>query len=253
MPTQSENETPFFLPLLKKEKLTSDCYSFFFKRNGDERDFTPGQYFEIKLKIKNPDDRGDTRVFTVASSPTEREYFMITTRIIKSSFKIALNNLQIGETAEFNGPWNDLNFDEGEIMPSVFLAGGIGVTPFHSIVKYVTNKNLKNQMILFASWKKREEIVFHKFFVDANNHLENFVYVPILTEENLDKSNWNGETGRISQEMIRKYVYDFLNSKYFIAGPPPMVKALKQMVIDMNISKENIISEDFEGYINDKF
>ncbi len=66
----SDNETPFFLPFDHKEQLTKDTYTFYFKRNGQERDFVPGQYYEIKLDIKNPDERGDSRVFTISSSPT---------------------------------------------------------------------------------------------------------------------------------------------------------------------------------------
>lgn len=243
-----DNETPFFLPFLKKEQLTSDCYSFYFKRTGDERDFVPGQYFEMKLDIKNPDERGDTRVFTVASSPTEQEYFMFTTCIIQSSFKLRLSQLLPGEKIQFNGPWDDLNFDEKDPSSRVFLAGGIGVTPYHSIVKYAIDKNLKTPMILFVSWKNRSEMVFDDFFRDANNHLENFSYVPTLTEESLDRDEWDGELGRINSEMINKYVYETLKNKYYFAGPPAMVKALKETVEGMGVAKENIIAEEFEGY-----
>lgn len=245
----SENNSHFLLPLIKKEQLTKDCYSFYFKRNGGEHEFTPGQYFEMKLDIKNPDERGDSRVFTVASSPSEKEYLMFTTRIIQSSFKLALNSLNRGKMVQFDGPWDDLNFDEKDPTPRVFLAGGIGITPFHSIVKYAIDKKLKTPMILFVSWKTKEEMVFDDFFRQANNHLENFSYVPTLTEEEgLNLENWDGEKGRINSEMIKKYAYEVLKNKYYFAGPPAMVSALKQTVIDMGVSKENIIAEEFEGY-----
>src|SRR3989338_11643822 len=92
--SMSNKNIPFFLPFLKKEQLTADTYSFYFRRTGEERDFTPWQYFEMKLDIKNPDERGDTRVFTISSSPTEVGIFTITTRIIQSSFKFRLNELK---------------------------------------------------------------------------------------------------------------------------------------------------------------
>lgn len=252
----SDHETPFYLPLIKKEQLTTDTYSFYFERVGEERDFVPGQYFEMKLDIQNPDERGDSRVFTVASSPTEQEYFMFTTRIIQSSFKLRLNEVNEGEMVQFNGPWDDLNFDEKDLSPRVFLAGGIGITPYHSIVKYAidkqsfpSNRNLKIPMILFVSWKTRSEMIFDDFFRDANNHLENFSYVPTLTEEEgLSLDEWDGEKGRINADMIKKYVYEIEKNKYYFAGPPAMVSALKQTVIDMGVVKENIIAEEFEGY-----
>lgn len=249
MVVMSDNENLFFLPFIKKEQLTADTYSFYFKRTPDAPDFVSGQYFEMKFDIKNADERGDSRVFTISSSPTEKEFITITTRIIQSSFKMRLNQVQEGEIVQFSGPWDDLNFDEKDSSPHVFLAGGIGVTPYHSIVKYVIDKNLKTEMILFVSWKNRSEMVFDEFFRNANNHLENFSYVPTITEEEgLTPENWDGEKGRINEEMIRKYISDIGVSKYFFAGPPAMVAALKETVQGMGVVKEKIIAEEFEGY-----
>lgn len=243
------NEAPFYLPFLKKEQLTKDTFTFFFKRTGEERDFVPGQYYEMKLDVKDPDERGDSRVFTISSSPTDKEFISITTRIIQSSFKLRLSEVQQGEMVQFNGPWDDLNFDEKDTSPHVFLAGGIGITPYHSLVKYVMDRNLKTPMILFASWRNRDEMVFDEFFRNANNHLDNFTYVPTLTEEpGLNTGNWDGETRRIDEAMIKKYASSILDSKYFFSGPPTMVNALKQTVMEMGVSKEKIITEEFEGY-----
>lgn len=239
----------FKLPYLKKEQLTNDTYTFFFKRTQDAPDFTAGQYYEMKLDIKNPDERGDSRVFTISSSPTDREFISITTRIIQSSFKLRLNELKEEEIVEFGGPWDDLNFEETDTSPHVFIAGGIGVTPFHSIVKYVTDKNLKTPMILFVSWKNRDEVIFDDFFRSINNQVENFSYVPTLTDdEGLVPLRWTSEVGRIDRIMLEKYVYDITGSKYYFAGPQAMVKALKQTVKDLGVPDNRLISEDFEGY-----
>lgn len=200
------------------------------------------------MDIKNPDERGDAHVFTISSSPTDREFYTITTRIIQSTFKHRLAQLQPGELVQFDGPWNDLNFDEHDKSPHVFLAGGIGITPYHSIVKYVQEKNLDTQMILFVSWKNRNEMIFDDFFRNANNHLENFTYVPTITDEQLNPSEWDGETGRIDEVMIKKYVSQLNVSKYFFSGPPAMVSALKEIVKGMGVPSDKIIFEEFEGY-----
>lgn len=241
-------DKPFLIPFIKKEQLAKDCYTFYFKRTEGSRDFTAGQYFELKLDIKNPDERGDSRVFTISSSPMDREFYTITTRIIQSSFKHRLAELKPGEMVQFDGPWDDLNFDENDTSPHVFLAGGIGITPYHSIVKYAMEKNLSTQIILFVSWRNRNELVFDEFFRDANNHLENFSYVPTLTEESLSKSEWDGELGRINADMIKKYVYEIEKSKYYFSGPPAMVTTLKETVKGMGVPNEKIIFEEFEGY-----
>ena len=242
-------DKPFFLEFIKKDKLTIDCYTFYFKRTGEERDFLPGQYYEMKLPHQSMDERGDSRVFTISSSPTDKEFITITTRIIQSTFKLRFNTLKPQEIVQFDGPWDDLNFDEKDTSFHVFLAGGIGITPYHSIVQYVIEKNLKTQMILFVSWKNRGEMIFDEFFRNAQKHLENFSYVPTLSEtESLTPEKWDGEQGRITEEMIRKYVLDIKSSKYFFSGPPAVVSSLKQTVIQMGVSNDKIIAEEFEGY-----
>ena len=248
----AENTKPFFLEFIKKEKLTSDCYTFYFKRNGTERDFIPGQYYEIKLPHENADERGDSRVFTISSPPTNKEYITITTRIIQSTFKLKLNSLTSGEKIQFDGPWDDLNFDEKDTSPHVFLAGGIGITPFHSIVSYVMDTGLKTKMTLLVSWKNTEEMVFDEFFKEAQGKLVNFTYVPTLTDGDAIPSDWNGEKGRISEDLIKKYIPDIQNSKYFFAGPPAMVKALKETVINMGVPNEKIIAEELISWNSSK-
>jgi ferredoxin-NADP reductase len=201
----------------------------------------------MTLPHKNVDERGEARVFTISSSPTDSQYIAITTRIIQSSFKMTLASLKPGDMVNFGGPWDDLNFEESDKSPHVFLAGGIGITPYHSIVSYVMDKRLDTQMILFASWKNREEMIFDDFFRNANNHLENFTYVPTITDiENLQ--NWDGEKGRVNEEMLRKYIFDIQSSKYYFSGPPVMIKILKETVANMGVPNEKIIAEEFEGY-----
>lgn len=242
-----ENDKPFISKFIKKVKLTDDTYSFYFKRGKNSRDFVPGQYFELKIDIKNPDERGNTHVFTCASSPTEKDYYMITTRVIESTFKMALSNLKKGDTVEFTGPWDDLNFDESEILPQVFLAGGIGITPFHSIVKYAVDKKLDLSMTLFVSWGSRGEVLYDEFFREAEQKLKDFRYIPTITH--LDNiKDWNGETGRISERLVKKYINKVRNNKFRIAGPAALVKAMRELCVQMNVSKENIVSEEFEGY-----
>lgn len=243
------DEKPFFLPFVKKEKLTKDTYTFFFQRNGQERDFIPGQIYEMKLPHKKVDERGDDRVFTISSSPTNKEFITITTRILQSSFKLTLGNLNPGDKVQFNGPYDDLNFDPNDTRPHVFLAGGIGITPYHSIVQYSLDKKVNTTMTLFVSWKTQDEMVFDEFFRNAQDSLESFNYIPTLTEDSsLESDVWDGERGRIDEKMIRKYVSSMLDCKYFFAGPPAMVNSLKKVVIDMGIPKQNLLAEEFEGY-----
>src|SRR5476649_1261945 len=94
----------FFLPFLRKEQVAKDTYSFYFDRRKIDFDFLPGQYIRMSLPHKDVDERGTTRFFTIASSPHEEGYLMFTIKIIESSFKKALFNLQPLHPVQFFGP-----------------------------------------------------------------------------------------------------------------------------------------------------
>jgi len=241
-------DKPFYLPYIKKEQLTADCYTFYFRRTGEEEAFTPGQYYEMKLAHANMDERGDARVFTISSSPTDLDFITITTRIIQSSFKSKLNSLKSGELVQFDGPWNDLNFDESDSSPHVFIAAGIGITPYHSIVKYVIDKSITTKMTLFISWKNRDEMIFDEFFRNAEKRNKSFVYVPTLTDDRAYLEKWRGERGRIDIGILKKYTSEIGDSKFYISGPQAMVRGLRQAVLGIGVLRDKIISEDFEGY-----
>ncbi len=242
-------DKPFFLPFVKKEELTKDTFTFYFQRNGAERDFVSGQTYEMKLPHKNTDERGDDRVFTISSSPTNKDHITITTRIIQSSFKFRLSSMNVGDMVQFTGPWDDLNFDPLDTSPHIFLAGGIGVTPYHSIIQYSLDTGIQTPMTLFVSWKNQTEMIFDDFFRKAEEKLQRFIYIPTLTEdESMETDMWDGEKGRIDEKMIKTYVENVTKGKYFFAGPPGMAKGLKEVVVGMGVSKEKLLAEEFEGY-----
>lgn len=243
----SVNTKPFFLPLLKKEQLTDDTWSFYFKRTGDERDFKPGQYYEMKLNIPDPDERGDSRVFTICSSPTQEEYVMFTTRILQSSFKRALVDLEIGKEVQFDGPWDDLEVNLENPAQKVFIAGGIGVTPFHSIVKFCIDMNLQIPLILFVSWSERKQVIFHDFFRSAEQSLAHLKYIPTITKEG-DLKDWDGQRGRINQSVIERHVVNTPDTTYYIVGPEGFVKGMEHILFEIKVAQERIISEHFPGY-----
>lgn len=237
--------TKFDLPFVKKVKLTKDTYTFYFERV-QGLDFLAGQYFRITLPIKNPDERGSSRFFTISSSPTDIDFLTITTRIIKSSFKLRLNSLESGENVSFFGPIGTLYVEEGDIDSIIFLAGGIGITPAHSILRFIDNKNLKLNFTLIVSFSKKEEVIFYEELRELELRNANIKVIYTLTKE---ENFYSGlETGRINEEMIKKYAQNYIDSKFFIVGPPAMVDAMIGTVKSLGISEEKIIKENFSGY-----
>ena len=238
----------FRLPFIKKEKVAKDTYSFYFNQAELGLDFIPGQYIRMNLPIANPDERGVSRQFTIASSPLEKNHIMITTKIIKASFKKKLLTLQIGEMVDFFGPLGGFIFDETKKEERVFLAGGIGITPFHSMIAYANGKNLSIPITLFVSFSTVDEMVFYEEMMGIANKNPNIKIVYTITKPEESQEKWNGEVGRISGVLIKKYVSDIFKPLYYIVGPPLMVSEIEETVIKMGISNNKIFIENFTGY-----
>ncbi|OGH11087.1 MAG: hypothetical protein A2857_02930 [Candidatus Levybacteria bacterium RIFCSPHIGHO2_01_FULL_36_15] len=236
-----------YLTFLKKEKVSADAYSFYFaKPEGFE--YLPGQYIRIVLEQPINDGRGNMRFFTLTSSPTENN-LIITTRIIQSSFKKNLVSLYEGAKVAYQGPYGNFVFDPRNKRPRVYLAGGIGVTPFRSMALYARDKNITNiSMTIIASFSLSDDIIYMDEFKNLKEKLNNFDYIVTVTKPELSKLSWDGETGRIDAEKIKKYVSNISGSYYFIAGPSVMVSALSEVLKTLNIDRENIKTENFPGY-----
>lgn len=235
----------FYLEYSHKKKEARNTYTFFFKRRGVRYNFQPGQYNRIFLEIKYPDERGTNRYFTISSSPLDKEYLTITTRIIKSSFKKSLLRLKPGTVVRFFGPIGTFLLNEDLSKEKVFLAGGIGVTPFRSTMNYFSKKRSHPRIILIASFKNMEEMVFYE---DLNKLVEKDKNLKVIYTLTRPEKVWSGEKGRISSNLILKYIGRTKNKKFFIVGPPQMVRDIGKTLENMGIPVKNIFREDFTGY-----
>lgn len=233
-------------PFLKKEQLTSDTWSFFFDKTKDPFTYFPGQYTRMILPNDSADDRGTSRFFTLSSSPLE-DYFTITTRMIQSTFKKTLGSLQPGTQVTCFGPLGTFFLQETEESPLVFLAGGIGITPFYSMISYIFGKQLPFNITLLVSFSSVSEMLFYKELttIAEKNQQIKVIYTVTRPEE---KHRWDGETGSISDSLIRKYVPRYMKSIYYVVGPSTMVEGTKETLIRMGIPPEQILIENYPGY-----
>ncbi len=237
----------FFLPFLRKEKLTKDAFVFYFDKSNHPFTFLPGQYLRMTLEIENPDERGKSRMFSVSSSPLDKD-IMITTRVIQSSFKKRMVGLLSGEQVKFFGPVGRFVFDETDTRPHVLLAGGIGITPLHSMLRYASQKNIIIPTTLIATFSLAEEIIFEKELEELAKVHGSMHVIYSVSRLKESKSNWEGEKGRISAEMIKKYVHDPLNATYYVSGPSLMVDGALALLKEIGIADEQIKKEKFVGY-----
>lgn len=226
------------LEFIERTQEAVNVFSFHFRKPSNLK-FKPGQYFKINLDIEDPDERGTSRYFTISSSPHE-DNLTITTKILNSSFKNKLHNLESGEKVNFFGPigYFDVNFKNKN--KKIFLAGGIGITPFRSILKSL--KKINTEIILISSYSKKEDLIFERELKEMEN--DNLKIHFTLTKEAIE--GYHNE--RISEELIKKIVPDYLDAEYFIVGTISMEEELLNLILKMGVEREKIFTENFTGY-----
>ena len=237
--------------LERKSHVGTDIVSFKFSRSEDNNNYylnyKAGQYAVVDLGTKE-DPEGPIRSFTLASSPTEENFILISTRIRDTPFKKKLDSLDVGISVKLTAPLGKFVLHEDHSRAAVFLSGGIGVTPFRSMIKYATDKQLSVKIILFDANRNQDNILYKKEFDECANLNKNLKVVYTLDVPDKD---WKGELGHINQTMVTKYLStnEMDNSIFYICGPAGMLNAMKELLqADLGIPKERIKIEEFTGY-----
>jgi glycine betaine catabolism B len=219
-------------------------------------DYTAGQFAFFDIGGVYNDPKGPIRHFTISSSPTEN-FIMFSTRIRDSPYKNRLLTLEEGAKVKVRGPEGQFVLHQDYSKPAVFLSGGIGVTPFRTMIKYATDKQLPVKIVMFDSNRNLSNILFKTEFDDWAGINKNLKIIYTISEvdrheQTLPSSNdWKGEHGRINKAMILKYVDTNVlnNSIFYICGPPSMLKAMQALLQeDLDIPKDRIKVEEFTGY-----
>jgi len=210
--------------------------------------FKPGQFMDITL-INPPltDAEGNVRSFSIASAPYEN-LLMITTRMRDTAFKRVLKMMPLESQVKIEGPSGDLTLHDDASRPAVLLAGGIGITPFRSIVLQAARDKLTHRIYLFYSNRRPEDAPFLKELESLEYENPRFEFIATMTGMAKSRQPWSGETEMISQEMLAKYLKGVEAAIYYIAGPPEMVKGLKATLTHSGINESDIRVEEFDGY-----
>jgi glycine betaine catabolism B len=238
--------------LLSKEKLQgTDIITFKLARG--KLDYAAGQYAFFKLDGVSGDAKGPIRHFSIASSPTEQD-LLFSTRIRETPYKQKLASLENGTKIQTWGPEGEFVLHHDHSKPAILLSGGIGVTPFRSMIKFATDKELPLKIVMFDSNRNESNILYKKEFDDWAAKNKNLKIIYTITEEGESKqdksSQWKGEHGRIDKSMMARHINgkDLENSIFYVCGPPGMIKAMREMLQDVQIPKERIKVEEFTGY-----
>jgi len=218
--------------------------TFFFKPERPVQ-YTAGQYAEWTLKHPNPDKRGLKRWFTISSSPND-EFVTLTTKYAGdkgSSFKRALFKMQPGDEILMSDPMGDFVLPKLIQTPLVFVAGGIGITPFHSILTWLAQTGEERPIKLLYGVRNEDEIVFMDTFEKAG------VSPTIIVSEPSD--SWGGERGIITAELIMGLGKPTEDGLVYVSGPEPMVEALEKALPKAGLKKSQFVGDFFPNYPED--
>lgn len=237
------------LHLKKIRKIANDTFDFSFVTDEDEFEFHPGQYLEWTLGHKKSDSRGNRRYFTIASSPIEEEVRIgVKFYPEPSSFKKALLGMKEGDVIVASQLAGDFTLPRNKHQKLCFIAGGIGVTPFESMLSYMLERKQKRDITIFYSNKTTSDIAYQDTFENARKELGvNTVYA--LSEQNSIPTNWNGEVGFVTVDMIKNKMPDYKERMYYISGPHGMVTSFKDTLSKIGIPKSHIKVDYFPGFV----
>jgi ferredoxin-NADP reductase len=213
---------------------------------GKEVDFEPGQYFWVTL-VDPPydDEKGPRRHITVVTSPNERGVLGLCTRLRDSAFKRSLNDLPLGAEAEVEEPKGSFTLPRETGRPYVFVAGGIGITVFRCMLRYIAEEGLGHRVALVYSNRDRESAAFLDELAELERGNPNLRVVLTMTED----PGWDGETRRIGPELLRDHLGEELESStYLIAGPPAMVEGVTETLAGAGVPEDQLRTQGFSGY-----
>lgn len=219
------------------DHLTDDIYMFWFELE-KPLDYIAGQFVQITLEHEEQDGRGSRRWFTISSSPTE-ELLAVTVRLQnnrQSSFKQALKNLQPGDALDISDPMGDFVLPIDKDIPLTFIAGGIGITPMRSMVKYLLDKNESRDITIHYLVPTTENAVFSEIFkkYHAELHISTTEYA-----ESKNALNYSEITSTAASEQ---------NRLFYVSGPEKMVEVIVAQLGKHGIASHQIVTDYFHGY-----
>lgn len=233
--------------LIKREDIAHGTMAFHFSKPA-EFDFRAGQ--AIDLTLINPpetDGEGNTRALSIASAPSDPE-LMVATRMRDTAFKRVLRNAPLGTEVKVDGPFGSFTLHKNTTKPAVFLLGGIGITPFLSIIRQATRDGSPHQIYLFYSNRRPEDAAFLAELQQHAKDNPNFHLIATMAEMEQSQAPWTGERGFITREMVTRHLPTLHGPIYYMAGPPAMVTAMRNLCVQAGVDEDDIRTEEFGGY-----
>lgn len=231
--------------LIRKEEVADGTMAFYVEKP-EGFSYVAGQHPTVKIvHPAETDEEGDSRTFSFITIPSDPEVGF-TTRMRDTAFKRNIKNAPEGLEIELKNPRGSMILPTETGRPLVFLAGGIGITPFMSMIRQATHEQSQQDIYMFYANRTIGQAAFLKDLEELAQKNPHFTFIPTMTQE--DDSIWTGEKGRITKELIQKHLPRTEDTIYYLAGPTGMVTALMDTLTSLGIDPLFIKSEDYGEY-----
>jgi len=230
----------------EKREVARETLLVVFDLLGQEVDFRPGQYFWVTL-LDPPfdDEKGPRRHISVVTAPHERGVLGLCTRLRDSAFKRSLRELPVGTEVDVEAPKGEWALPAETDRPYVFVAGGIGITVFRSMLLHIAEEKLPHDVTLVYSNRDRESTPFLDELRELERANSNIRLVLTMTQD----PGWDGESRRIDRDFLRDHLDgDLASYTYLVAGPPAMVEAVEATLQGEGVPQEHVRPQRFSGY-----
>jgi ferredoxin-NADP reductase len=233
--------------LLAREDIADGTMAFHFQRPSGFT-FKAGQAIDLILPdVPAVDGQNLRHALSLVSAPFEQE-LVVATRMRDSIFKRALKSLPIGGQAGLEGPFGSLALQNNRARPAVFLAGGIGITPFMSMLRQAAHDHLPQHLLLIYSNRRPEDAAFLAELQNLAQQHASFHLSPTMTDIAKSRQPWPGATGAITAALVSATIAGLHRPVFYVVGPPGMVAAMRAVLEGVGIDDEDIRSEEFYGY-----
>lgn len=247
MAEEETSQAEYEPKLLSRAEVADGTMAFHFEKPKGF-DFRPGQAADMTLlDPPETDAEGNARTFSIVSSPFESQ-LIFATRMRETAFKSSLKKIPLGTTVKLSSAMGSFTLHRNSAKPAVFLAGGIGITPFMSIVRQADHDRAEHKLYLFYSNRRPEDASFLDDLQRLEKNNPNFHLIGTMTDMSQSEKEWAGETGLIDKAMLSRHLDSLQGPIYYLAGPPAMVTAMRKMLVDAGVDEDDIRTEEFPGY-----
>ena len=238
----------FATTLEAREEIAEGTMAFHFRKPSGF-DFKPGQAIDVMLTLSAspPEDQSTRHTFSIVSAPFQDD-LVIATRMRDSAYKRALKAMTVGAQVTIDGPSGSLGLHNDLARAAILIAGGIGITPFMSMLRQAAKDQRQQRLVLLYSNRRPEDAAFLSELQQLEGQNPNFRLIATMTQMPASHLPWAGQKGLVTAELVTSVVGDLSAPIFYIAGPPGMVDAMRQTLNLAGIDDDDIRSEEFYGY-----